>query len=105
MKLDDIVAYTYRADLVCPACVLETVGIEESRGTVEESLRDAAPWHGVNDLENEASYDSDNFPKVVFRDQVRGPLESYDTGESADYCGVCYALLRWVESTDRFSLG
>ena len=38
---------------------------------VEEWLAEIARYRHI-DWENEASYDSDDFPKVIFRDQLGG---------------------------------
>lgn len=81
----DVVAYIYRAEILCPPCTLRTVeaatgteasdpgwGIAIPLGTIAHNL-------GI-DPEDETSYDSDDFPKVVFADQV-------DEDERCNQCG------------------
>lgn len=81
---DDIVAYTYSADMYCPPCVIEVMVAEREAApaarfmSVEEALDQIASANAI-DREDEASYDSGEFPKVVFRDQL----------EVGDNCGAC----------------
>lgn len=103
MKSYHIAAYTYRADIWCCDCVAEwandelleekltqpeiesiirNVGLEYDAGVYgyrsEILLRQLAQRLQIN-LEDEYSYDTDDFPKVVFADQV----------EDTERCGVC----------------
>lgn len=81
MKADTIVAYTYKADIYCPKCVVvvaEAPAPESRMDSIEDRLDRAASTLSI-DRYNEASYDSDRFPKVVFADQV----------ETCDHCGGC----------------
>jgi hypothetical protein len=80
----DIVAYTYKADLICPTCILDALPdawevdkVEAS--DIETALHMIAETQDV-DYDNETTYDSGEFPKVVFRDQV----------EDGDVCGECF---------------
>lgn len=81
----DIVAYSYRADIYCPLCILsmcnEPSEFEEYRD-VECALADYALILGI-DRYDEYSYDSGDFPKVVFRDSVEDP----------EYCGHCHEAI------------
>jgi hypothetical protein len=89
-----VVGYTYRADLICPACVVDTYrarrradgaqldSIDATTRPAESFLDDYAAWRGI-DRYCESSFDSDDFPKVVFRDQV----------EDGDTCGECGEFL------------
>lgn len=82
--LFDIVAYTYRADLYCPECIVDVAGGILGResafhlDSTESRLNALAKARGI-DREDEATFDSDDFPKVVFRDQV----------EDENRCGEC----------------
>ena len=87
----DIVAYTFRADIYCPDCIVGQVvsyigngeGIcpgFDGRGDAETELASIGEAIGINP-EDEHSYDSDEFPKVVFADSV--------CDESHEYCGEC----------------
>ena len=94
MRSTDIVAYTYQAELLCPDCVLVAVDTyhlpnEDAEGALDRAAR----LRGI-DREDESSFDSDEFPKVVFADSI----ESYVTGRdpatgremwSGEHCGNC----------------
>lgn len=79
----DVVAYTYRAAIWCPDCILDLCKQGEEYDpldSVDVSLAKYAKRLGV-DPNDEASFDSDDFPKVVFRDQV-------DIEERCETCGA-----------------
>lgn len=91
MATTDIVAYTLNADLYCPDCVLDVLPTGEGQAydgwalapgadpmTTEANLDEIAAAFGI-DREDEHTFDSNEFPKVVFGDQV----------ESDDHCGSC----------------
>ena len=78
-----VVGYAYKADIYCPACVIEEVltdnDLDESLLTgwsAEHNLHIMAAVLGFTDNEDdtpdEATYDSDEFPKVIFADQDEG---------------------------------
>lgn len=95
---DDVVAYTYLADLYCPRCILHAVVCQRGIPTlgagsstiilapvmrgeridVEASLDVAAKAWGI-DRWAEITFDSGEFPKVAFRDQIA----------PGDRCGSC----------------
>jgi hypothetical protein len=89
----DIVAYVYQADIYCPRCILaqatnpvEVVFAERAGKDAEAALDLAAQRRGIN-RSDERSYDSDQFPKVVF--EVCGDEEHEHCGEcGADLCGA-----------------
>lgn len=94
MRPDTIVGYTYRADTYCPTCVLakyRAVGLLTGRFVnkygpetdVEEVLTGLAIWRGI-DREDEWTFDSDDFPKVIFADTIR---------RGDDYCAGCHKEL------------
>lgn len=74
-----IAAYMYRAELFCPNCIVSQMhwSPTEDRSSAEDSLDDMAHVAGI-DRQDEWSFDSDNFPKVVFSDEL-----------ADDYCGGC----------------
>lgn len=92
MRSDTIVAYTYKADIYCPECtVLAMLPITGgcTKGEIAvypthntEAILDvyAARMNIVRGCE--WTFDSDNFPKVVFADQAN-EIEQ-------EYCGVCH---------------
>jgi len=79
-----IVAYAYHAEILCPSCALESLptgpgeefdGWEDMTGrmTAEENLTELALAFGI-DRNDERSFDSDEFPKVVFSSDL--PVET-----------------------------
>ncbi len=94
---DDIVGYVFKADTFCPDHVvgrLPTGPSEDFDGwalahgvtmTAEENLDEIAVAFGI-DREDERSFDSNYFPKVVFR----GSAEE-------SQCGVCGKFLNETE--------
>lgn len=80
----DIAAYTYNADMWCESCICfkfeqpEDEAPSAMRHNAEAILDYAAKKRGI-DRYDEHSYDSDEFPKVVFVSQIE-----YD-----ERCGEC----------------
>lgn len=75
MRVDAITAYTLNTEILCPPCLTET-GITcgwlapGARGmAIEDALDQAAEYLGV-DRVDEAGYDSQHFPKIVFAGQL-----------------------------------
>jgi hypothetical protein len=93
--MDDVVGYTYKADIYCPACTIKEVTDRHSRlkrwseneTSAENFLDNCAVQLNVARYD-ERSYDSGDFPKVVFRDQAHEGNE-----EGSDLCGRCGAAL------------
>lgn len=91
MHATDIVAYTYRADNYCPRCIIDVLPTGEGEAfdgwalaagatmPAEQNLAELAEAFGI-DRSDERSYDSGDFPKVVFVDQV----------EDCEHCGSCH---------------
>lgn len=79
MRPDTIVAYTYQAETLCPGCINRQFNADGRLGYDAEPALD---WHaklrGI-DRQDEASFDSCEFPKVVFADQI----------EACGDCGYC----------------
>lgn len=78
------IAYTYRADVYCPGCILEVLHLGE-RGqapvqSVESELDAIASERGI-DRYDEWSFDSGEFPKVVF------------DAEEDEHCGQCGGVI------------
>lgn len=83
MRADTILAYTYRAAIYCPKCIVDqlpTGNNEQFDGwaltpgaymTTEDNLNELAAAFGL-DRTDERSFDSDDFPKVVFACELRG---------------------------------
>jgi hypothetical protein len=93
MKSYDLVGYTYRADTYCPKCIEDfaEIAIFVLDPNYDEILLDPiSVWAKLAkiDMEDEHSYDSYEFPKVILADQV----------EFAEYCGGCHNPL--IEGLD-----
>lgn len=92
-KAWDIVAYTYRADTYCPGCIANQVTSHNSDISFleldwaifdpESWLDGAAKILGIDHC-NEHTFDSDDFPKVVFSSMV----------EDVEYCAECHGEVR-----------
>ena len=86
----DVVGFQYQADLFCPNCILNAlVGSADARRymiaahrDVDNALDNIARQRGIDRMDEE-SFDSDEFPKVIFRDQL----------ESDEVCGWCHSLI------------
>jgi hypothetical protein len=110
MHATDIVGYTFRADVYCPEHVCGATldgyadepdkqdamnaGTNVRMGT-EYNL---AAMAGALDVgrEDESSFDSDDFPKVIFADMVHDTCTAengYDHGQCGDQCASCYEPL------------
>lgn len=75
----DIVAYTHTAEMLCPGCVASRFSPDGRMGNAEEVLDVAARKWGIN-RHDETTYDSGDFPKVVFADQL-------NEDECCGWCG------------------
>jgi len=83
-RADEIAAYTYRAETHCPACVIETMITDgdaspAARDMPTEDVLDQCAAASAIDRADESSFDSDEFPKVVFLHQVHD-------GATCDVC-------------------
>lgn len=84
----DIVGYTYKASVYCPSDIIAAVeasgdyeGWELAAGVVmspEANLSEIAAAFGIERMD-ESTFDSDDFPKVIFSSQVEEP----------EYCETC----------------
>jgi hypothetical protein len=86
MKAFDIVAYTYEAEILCPACLIGRLVHEGKVPDVDDPAETVLDIHAAFehvDRQDESTFDSDDFPKVVFASQV-------EDGES---CGECEEAL------------
>src|SRR5690606_35328254 len=102
----DIVAYAYHAEILCLDCVRNLAaahllldGQRYLEALTEELLDRWARLKGISDRRDERSFDSGDFPKVVFSSDVEGyecaalPLEDCDIchgeGWHPERCGNC----------------
>jgi hypothetical protein len=75
MNATDIVAYTYQAEILCSRCTVDAVVGHNpdlppaEQMDVEATLDMIAADAGI-DRADECTFDSSEFPKVVFADQV-----------------------------------
>ena len=78
----DIVAYVFQAEILCPHCTAKAVAplmTPSSLQSPHDIIREVGLAHGVN-VDDEHTFDSDDFPKVVFRSQIEEP----------EHCGTCH---------------
>lgn len=95
----DIVGYTYKADMYCPRCALKAIW-QGWHKEIADDIRE--PYiEGALDLfaavlgierDDESTFDSAQFPKVVYRNQTYHP-DAEHTGGLADHCGSCGEIL------------
>lgn len=85
---DSVVAYVYRAEIVCPKCLRRSlynekkISIEMKTFAPEDILDSIAEELGLNRYD-EYSFDSDYFPKVIFStDAEFGYDECHKCGKS-----------------------
>ena len=81
MKAWTIIGYAYKADIYCSVCVVERLR-EDNPEAPTYTVEDTAKEFGI-DTENEHTFDSDDFPKVVFAADI----------EEAEYCCRCHGIL------------
>lgn len=92
MHAATIIGYTYRAENYTPSGVLEALYSDQFDGwrpvggpvfnTVERELDELANVSGIDRMD-EYTFDSDDFPKVIFASQVEGKEYGIDAdGES-----------------------
>lgn len=92
MKSYTIVSYAYKADIWCGDCVVEEVckdrnienpeqwDAEQSLDIIAENISWSEIMSQNFDRYDEYSFDSDEFPKVIFADQI----------EEDEYCCKCH---------------
>jgi hypothetical protein len=89
-KSYDIAGYTFRADNYCTECIIKVLptGPDEAfdgwalaegadQMSTEDNLDEIAAAFSIDRMD-ERTFDSDEFPKVIFVDQI-----------DDDYCGLC----------------
>lgn len=107
MHATDIVGYTFNAETLCPSCMRRKAAFEnEANGDnaeftpLDTLLTRWAARQGIVDMEDEHSFDSDDFPKVIFassvedRERCDGCNERLD-GEPDVICAVCAEHGMW----------
>lgn len=84
MRADTIVGYTYQAEILCTVCTVSAVAhvprTHIATLNPEETLDAHAQVRGIDRLD-EDTFDSGDFPKVVFADMLN------DTPN--ERCGAC----------------
>jgi hypothetical protein len=87
MKSYTIVGYTFNTENYCVDCTREMFTPENltipADASTEGVLEAASLARGINRLD-ESSYDSSEFPKVIFASQIESDEE---------YCGNCHESL------------
>jgi len=84
MSLYRVVGYTYQAENLCATCLIETMlangeASPAARDMNTETALDQIAGANAIDRMDEYTFDSDDFPKVIFADSV----------EDDETCGVC----------------
>lgn len=85
----DIVAYTYQAETLCPRCVIPALSSQGE--SVQPPTRNAERWLDMMareysiDRQDERSFDSADFPKVVFA----GQIDDEPWGQCGWHCDSC----------------
>jgi hypothetical protein len=91
-KAWDIVGYTFKADTYCPNCIIDALPTGEGEAydgwklaagvhmSTEANLSEIAAAFPI-DRQDERTFDSADFPKVIFSSQIEG----------AEYCASCHA--------------
>lgn len=97
MRLD-IAGYTYKAENLCAECTITALCGDESLNIgweydADNVIRFAALVKGIN-MDDEFSYDSDDFPKIIFHNSERQrsphlPIALQET----ENCSHCYTTL------------
>ena len=87
-RCDEIAAYSYRAEILCPACTVEALitagdAAPAARDMPAETVLDQCAGAFAVDRDDETTFDSDEFPKVVHLDQVAADAR----------CGDCREIL------------
>jgi hypothetical protein len=82
VRSTDIVAYTGNAESLCPPCAARSVGWDGA-GNPHTYIETAGVASGIN-VHDERSFDSSDWPKVIFHSQ----LEYAD--ERCGHCGESF---------------
>lgn len=94
MHATTIIGYIYRADIYCTRCIIEQLPTGDGEAfdgwaladdiamSTEDNLNEIAAAFGI-DRWDETSFDSDEFPKVIFASMADGD----------EFCGSCGELL------------
>lgn len=74
-RTDEIAAYCYRAEIFCPSCVIDAMiaagdAAPAARDMSAEGVLDQCAGASAIERDDEVSFDSDEFPKVVFLHQL-----------------------------------
>lgn len=73
-----IVGYIFNADIFCPDCIFPQLTGSIPMYPVETELDDYAKLRQIN-RQDERTFDSSDFPKVIFSTQL----------EHREFCGSC----------------
>lgn len=96
MKAWTIIGYTFDADIYCAGvCVIQALGYtapsDGMEPTISAELDRIAEERGIN-REDEHSFDSGDFPKVIFA--------SEEFPDYATHCGGCGGILGGFDAAD-----
>jgi hypothetical protein len=102
MKSDYVVGYSLNAENYCDEC-MRKIALKESlrlgaammwgdSGTAEDVIEEWASYACIDRMD-ETSYDSSEFPKVIFSDQAHDGCSAdngYAPGQCGDACCNCH---------------
>lgn len=83
MPSDRIAGYTFQAENLCPSCAAEAAGWNGYEGNPHTYIDKAGRAEGFN-VDDERSFDSGDWPKVIFEVQAE---------DADEKCGSCGELL------------
>ena len=83
-RSDEVAAYTYRAEILCPACTIEALiaagdAAPAACDMPAETVLDQCAGALAIDRDDETTFDSDESPKVVHLDRLAAD----------ETCGAC----------------
>lgn len=96
MRATEIAAYTFATEIYCPSCIVKALPTGEGEAydgwglaagvtmSPEDNLNEIAHAFGI-DRGDEHSFDSGDFPKVVFADGL--------DPNAVNVCGGCFRML------------
>jgi hypothetical protein len=77
--------YTYQAEVLCPPCMMRALGFP-GYSNAEETLDRLAERQGI-DRDDERSFDSGEFPKVILSSGVHGDCTPEEGCDDRCLCG------------------
>ena len=88
-RSDEIAAYTYQADIYCPACLIETmiadgIAAPAARDMPTDDVLEQCAGALAIDRDDDTTYDTSEFPKPVFLDTPADARDDTRDDDAAD---------------------